>query len=89
MINEKKAQLATDTEQALSLQPIAMVIPNRQGIYALSKISPVKEISYTEFLAKYADHPRPILVSFDPDGKSNPRLATAYGFGLDCWYIVV
>jgi hypothetical protein len=72
----------------VTLQPITMVIPTREAIYAPSRLKQPKVISDTEFLARYADHPRPILVSFEQDGKSNPQTVTAYGYGLDCWYIV-
>lgn len=72
----------------VTLQPIAMVTPTAEDIYAPSRISKSKQISYVEFLAKYSDHPRPIMVSFAPDGKSNPQPTTAYGVGMDCWYIV-
>lgn len=28
-----------------------------------------------------------VLVSFEADGFSNPRLVKAYGRGFDCWWI--
>lgn len=71
------------------LQPIAMVRVTRGCIYAPSRLRPAKHISESDFLAHYADHARPVLVSFEADGVSNPRRVTAYGRGLDCWYIVV
>lgn len=72
----------------VTLQPIAMVTPTKECIYAPSRIKQSKVIPYTEFLEKYADNFKLIKVSFEPDGKSNPQSITAYGFGLDCWYIV-
>jgi|GEM_PF-1105235 len=86
----KKTQLkATPAKiKTITLQPIAMITPNQQGIYAPSRLEQPKTIDYKQFLKKYADHPRPIKVSFEPDGKSLPQVITAYGFGLDCWYIV-
>lgn len=75
--------------QQVTLQPIAMVTPTKEGIYAPSRVSQSKTIDYEEFLEKYADHCKTIRVSFAADGKSNPETVTAYGFGLDCWYIVV
>lgn len=88
---ELKQQLKTTTEaiKTITLQPIAMVTPTREGIYAPSRLKQPKTIDYQEFLKKYADYSRPIPVSFAADGKSNPQIVTAYGFGLDCWYIVV
>lgn len=75
------------------LQPISMRIPNNEGIYFRSKIRPLKEIAYEEFLSKYADHPQGIRVCFDEtlswsDSIQESELITAYGYGLDCWYIV-
>ncbi len=72
----------------ITLQPIAMVTPTREGIYAPSRLEQSKTIDYQEFLKKYADRPRPIKVSFVADGKSNPKIVTAYGFDMDCWYII-
>ena len=63
----------------ITLIPIAMVIPTRDSIYAPSRINQPREIEETEFLARYADHPYRVLVSFDPDGESNPQPITAYG----------
>lgn len=65
------------------LQPVAMVTPNKQSIYAPSRIlKPVeKDISQMT--------PKTILVSFAQDGVSNPQRMTAYSNGLDCWYIEV
>lgn len=70
----------------VTLTPLAMVTPNGQGVYAPSRLRQPKEIEY-KFIKRYADHPRRILVSFEPDGVSNPQVMTAYGFGLDCWYL--
>lgn len=75
------------------LQPVVMRIPNRHGIYSPSKFTPKKEISYEKFLSRYADHPRRIRICFDeipsPDTLlQKSELVTAYGFGLDCWYII-
>lgn len=84
-----QTQTVIATEKTVTLQPLAMVIPTREGIYAPSRIRPKKVVGLAEFMAKFADHPRPVLVSFAPDGKSHSRRITAYGFGLDCWYLVV
>ena len=78
-------------ERSFRLQPIAMVRPNGQGIYAPSRIRSIKEMSESEFFERYFSNgqPRAIQVSFEEDGLSNPQLVTAYGYGLDCWYIEV
>ena len=69
------------------LQPISMIRPTRENIY--TPLRKIKEIGQVEFLANYADHACTIQVSFEEDGISNPHSITAYGFGLDCWYIVL
>lgn len=75
----------------VTLQPIAMIRPNSRRVYAPSRINPMKEMSESEFFKRYLERGRPrgIWVSFEPDGVSNPQLTTAYGLGLDCWYIVI
>ena len=78
---------------AVILQPVTMRIPNSTGVYSPSQLRPVKEISYQEFLTRYADHPIGIWVCFDETPSSSTILersvlTTAYGIGLDCWYIV-
>jgi len=80
-------------DAVVTLQPIAMRIPNRHGIYSPSKIRPQKQISYEDFLSRFADYSRQIRVCFDEKPASetllaNAHLVTAYGSGLDCWYIV-
>ena len=71
------------------LQPISMIRPTRENIYAPCRLRKIKEIGQVEFLANYADHACTIQVSFEEDGISNPQPITAYGSGLDCWYIVL
>jgi hypothetical protein len=75
------------------LQPIAMRIPNSQGVYSPNKLEPQKEMRYEEFLSRYADNPRKIRVCFNETLSLDillreAKLVTAYSFGLDCWYIV-
>lgn len=73
----------------ITLTRIAMRVPTRQCIYAPSKTRPEpRRITEAEFMARYADHAHAAMVSFEPDGVSNPQSITAYGFGLDCWWIV-
>ena len=82
-------------EITVILQPLAMTTPNQFGIYSPSRIRPKREISYREFLAKFSDHARRIRV-FLLDGVnvdsdyllSRSIVMTAYGFGLNCWYLV-
>lgn len=66
------------------LTPLAMRVPNSRGIYALSKLSKPKIISIDQF-ARF--NSVEMLVSFEIDGISGPVLTTAYGYGLDCWYL--
>jgi hypothetical protein len=76
------------------LQPITMRIPNSHGVYSPSKLRPPKLISHEEFLSRYANHPKGMRVCFDETLSpatifERSELITAYGFGLDCWYIIV
>lgn len=66
------------------LTPLAMRVPNWQGVYALSRLQKPKMLTLAEF-RKYSA--REILVSFEPDGISNPQRVPAYAYGLDCWYL--
>ena len=81
------------SKEAVVLQPIAMRIPNRYGVYSPSRLRPPKTMLYAEFLSRYADYPLKIRVCFDETPVydtllQNSRWVTAYGAGLDCWYIV-
>lgn len=76
------------------LQPVAMRIPNPHNVYSLSKLRLQKTVTYNEFLSHYANHPQGIRICFDDELNSTTifeksKMITAYGFGLDCWYIVV
>jgi hypothetical protein len=75
------------------LQPITMSIPNSCGVYSPSKLRSKKEISCEEFLTQYAHYSREIRVCFVENITPETLLqksefVTAYGFGLNCWYIV-
>jgi hypothetical protein len=72
----------------ITLIPVAMIVPTRRGIYAPNPSEKPRQISEADFLARYADSPRSILVSFAPDGKSDPRPVTCYGRWMDCWWMV-
>ena len=85
-INGRVLVKIEDTGPIYKLTPLAMRIPNRQGIYGLSKLQVPKMLTWYEFTANYTSSD--ILVSQEPDGISNPETMTAYGFGLDCWYLV-
>jgi hypothetical protein len=81
-------QVAQGSER-IKMARVAMLRPSRECIYAPSRLQPAqKTIPYTEFLERYADYPRVIQVSFADDCLSNAQPVTAYGRGLDCWYIV-
>lgn len=70
----------------ITLQLIVMTRPNGDGIYSVSKLRPCKRVSQQEFMERYADNARAIKVSMNG---GDPQLMTAYGYGLDCWYIVI
>lgn len=87
------ADQAYSKEGMVVLQPVAMRIPNSHNVYSPSKLRPQKGVSYEEFLARYANHPRGIRICFDEILSpvtifQRSALVTAYGFGLDCWYVV-
>jgi len=86
---EPETTTAPVDTRTVTLQPIAMLTPTRECIYAPSGLRPPETISYRKFLTQLADRPISIMVSFEPDHKSNPQAITAYGFGCSCWYIVV
>ncbi|MCB0163015.1 MAG: hypothetical protein KDI79_02240 [Anaerolineae bacterium] len=88
-----RAKSGNLSEQVVNLQPLAMRLPNRFGIYCPSKFEPKKTMTYREFLKNYADHPRRMRVCFDENPTTETLLersevVTAYGSGLDCWYCV-
>lgn len=66
----------------ITLIPLAIRKPG--GGYTLSKNREPKRVTMEYFLTRFADNPRVITVSID--GHTKP--ITAYGFGLDCWWIV-
>lgn len=77
----------------LVLQPVTMRIFNSYGIYFPSKLQPEKIVTHDEFLEQYADFPIEMLICFDdrPDYEmllEQAKAVTAYGFGLDCYYII-
>lgn len=71
------------SNQTITLIPLAMRQPTKQGIYTLSLLQDNKTILASQ-LADY--NSRAILVSFAFDGVSNPKMIAAYGLGLDCWW---
>ena len=76
------------------LQPLAMRIPNIHGVYSPSELSPKKTLSDKEFSSHYANYSISMRVCFDESQSpeelmQRSEIVTAYGFGLDCWYIVV
>ena len=75
------------SERTITLIGITMRVPTDKFIYSPSCSQKPKIISYERFLERYAGHPYKILVSFEPDGVSNPQPTTAYGYGLDAWWI--
>lgn len=80
------AQRHADVGQVhYKLTPLAMRVPNSRGVYAPSRLSKPKVIDFLTFMLNY--NSIEALVSFENDGLSNPEKTTAYGYGLDCWYL--
>jgi hypothetical protein len=76
------------------LHPIAIRIPNKYFVYSLSKSREQKKLHYKEFIEKYAGRARKIRVCFDETATPTSVLhksvfVTAYGLGLDSWYIKI
>lgn len=68
----------------IKLIPLEMRRFNSQGIYQ-PKPQPPKVVSLDVF-RQYSK--QMILVSFEPDGISNPCLVAVYARGWDGWYMV-
>ena len=91
-----RSEHQTNTPQQnclVTLQPIVKRIPNSLNVYFPSKLRPKKEISYADFLSRYAQNPKGIHVCFEEAPSidemiQKSKYATAYNFGLDCWYIL-
>lgn len=69
-------------ERMIKLVPLAMIIPNREGVYSYSRLRRPKIVTESEWLT-YS--PQEIKVGTPDDW----RYVTAYGKGLSCWYIAV
>lgn len=62
---------------------VAMIVPAAACIYTPSRLSPgLVEREFTK-------SPIRGMVSFAPDGLSDPIEMDFYGAGMDCWYIRV
>ncbi len=62
----------------ITLQPVTLRTPTKEGVYAPSKNTPEKEVHIETFVSEYADTAEEMSVSFEPDGASNPQSVTAY-----------
>jgi hypothetical protein len=70
---------STERPSQVTLIRISMAVPNKHGVHAPVRNGSRLTISYTEFVARYADHGQVCLVSFAKDGLSNAVPVTAYG----------
>lgn len=64
------------------------LVPGSSWVYKDSKLTPNQTISTESFLTRYADRPHTIKYS-STGNKRKWKSVTAYGYGLDCWWIVV
>ena len=69
----------------ITLQPIAMIIPTRACIYAPSRLRQTRQVTRGE-LTRFTR--KPVMVSFEADGRSRPQMVTAYGRRWAGWWIV-
>lgn len=74
----------------ITLQPIAIVIPNEHCIYSLSQLRQVKRMGYEEFYSEYIDQSYKVRVCLTNDRPAleNSVVVKAYGFSYDGWFIV-
>jgi hypothetical protein len=72
---------ANDTGM-IRLIPLAMVIPNWEGVYSYSRLRQPKLVTREEW---YTYNAQEIKVGTP----NNWRYVTAYGKGLSCWYLAV
>lgn len=70
------------SQRMIRLVPLAMVIPNQEGIYSYSRLQQPIIVTEEEWLTY---NPQEIKVG-TPD---NWQYVMAYGKGLSCWYIAI
>ena len=83
----------TQSGGAVTLLPLLMRVPNKYGIYSPHPYREKFTLSYAEFVRRYADNPRTLLVCFEPEPQAQTihqqaESVTAYGDDADCWYII-
>lgn len=67
----------------ITLQRMTATINNHnETAYIPSKLATTIVMSYKDFLAKYADYPKSLLLE-------NGEITTGYNFGLGHWYVVI
>ena len=87
------SQKVVDQEPVVTLQPIAIRIPNEHCIYSLSKLRSIKRMGYEEFWSEYIDQSRKVRICFEESIRvdemlQNSVIVKAYGFSHDGWYIL-
>jgi hypothetical protein len=75
----------TQTQHMVKLIPLAMTVPNREGIYDYSQYLPLKIITKAEFEARYAPNVKLINVGT----AESSDLFRAYSFGAEPWYLAM
>ena len=71
-------------EEMVTMIPLAMITPTEACIYAPSRIEPPVYVPKSEVGEPW----KKMLVSLDPDGKSNPRRIKVYAVGIaDGYYM--
>lgn len=69
-------------ERMIKLVPLAMAIPNSEGVYTISTYQECKVVTEREW---HTYSPHSIKVGTPDKWKE----ITAYAKGLDCWYMAV
>lgn len=75
----------TQTQQMVKLIPLAMTVPNGEGIYNYSQYLPSKIITLAEFEARYVPTAKLITVGT----VEHNDIFRAYSFGIEPWYLAV
>jgi hypothetical protein len=69
-------------QRMIKLVPLAMAIPNAEGVYTLSQYQAPKTVTEKEWHT-YSAHRMRVGTP------ENWQWADAYARGLDCWYVAV
>lgn len=70
-------------ESIVKITPLAMTVPNEGGVYSISKIMQSESLTLPEFNKRFRGYNKKIKIG----NLNNWEYKTAFGYGLDCWYL--